>query len=1188
MKFREVYRYEVAHRLRSLTTWAYALILGGLAFAMIAGGAPRAGVHGNAPVQLAYLSMLLSILGIVVTAGLFGDAAVRDARAGMDPLVFTTPLRRAEYLGGRFLGAFTINAIVLLAIPVGFTLPVLLGIPDAAAFGPVRPAALLQAYLLILLTNIAFTGAVLFTTGVLTRQTIPVYLAAIGLFVGTMIALGPDADDLVSPVMSVIGPLGFAALNEATVLWTAAERNTRLVGLPAHLLWNRLVWLSAASVVLALLHARFRFAHPDGGRRRRRAGRAVVDPAPSRARPVEMPRVRGSFHARTGFRQTLAIAGNALAEIAASRWFLVMLVACTGLTLLWGWNVAQTVFDTSIWPVTMLIAETVLSQRIVPFVFLLITLYAGELVWKDRDAGVSEIADAAPVPDAASLIGRFLALSVMIVLIQVATLVGGMLIQAFQGYFRFELGVYLPIVFGLNLADYILVAALAMTIHVVVNQKYLGHLIVILGFILPRAAAAIGIHHHLLRYGTGPGWTYSDMNGFGPFLEGFVWFRLYWAAWALLLVVIAAVFQVRGPETGAALRLRKARARFTGMVARTAGVAVLLIVVLGGFVFYNTNIRNEYVPPEEAGARQALYESRYGHLGERPQPEIFAADLRVEIRPYEAAADIGGTYRLVNRNDTAIDSLYVTFISPRPEVRDLSFDRAADAVLVDDETGFRIYALAEPLAPGDTMELRFDVEVRTHGFRNDEDLDGVFANGASFNRSWMPFVGYQRMVELSDATERERFGLAPVAPPDPDDPDARRFRQPFTDADRVHVRTILGTAPDQIAITPGVLRRSWTENGRQYFEYETEALESFGATVFSGRYAVLEDRWNDIALRIFHHPAHPYDLDRTMRAMKASLDYFTHAFGPYPDSQLRIVEIPRYGGFGHAHANTIAFTEDYFLSRVKHGEVDQPFYGTAHEVAHQWWGGMAGGARLPGAGFLSESLANYSAMMLVEHEFGRDEARRVYDFQMDRYLRGRGSQGREVPLLDVGDQPYIAYRKGAVAMYTLREHIGADAVNGALRRYFERFGNAGPPYPVSRDLYAELRAVTPDSLRSLLTDWFETVTLWELKADRAVVAPAGDGSFVVTLDVTARKLRADAEGSESEVPMDDLIEIGTFAAGPDGTRGERLYVEQRRLRSGAQTIRFRVPAEPAWAGVDPRRLLTERNRADNQVKVGSS
>ena len=56
--------------------------------------------------------------------------------------------------------------------------------------------------------------------------------------------------------------------------------------------------------------------------------------------------------------------------------------------------------------------------------------------------------------------------------------------------------------------------------------------------------------------------------------------------------------------------------------------------------------------------------------------------------------------------------------------------------------------------------------------------------------------------------------------------------------------------------------------------------------------------------------------------------------------------------------------------RVREGEVDQPFYGTAHEVAHTWWGGLVRGAGVRGAGFLSESLANYSAMMVTEKTYG--------------------------------------------------------------------------------------------------------------------------------------------------------------------------------------------------------------------------
>ncbi len=285
MKLREVFRYEIEHRLRSPSTWVYAAILFGFAFSLnIDDGPVNATFHANAPARVALLTLLIGLFALPASAEIFGDAAVRDVQAEMDPLLFTSPLRKAEYLGGRFLAALAINAMVLLAIPLGFALPALIGFlepafgpfrVDPAAFGPFRAAAYVQPYLLLLLPNLVFAGAILFTFGVLARQVIPVYLAAIGLFVMSLFTMGP-AEDVVNPVLSVLGPNGFHALNELTEYWTAAERNARLIGFPANLMWNRLVWLAVAAAVLAVLHRRFQFGHPDGGGRRVQRRRSAV------------------------------------------------------------------------------------------------------------------------------------------------------------------------------------------------------------------------------------------------------------------------------------------------------------------------------------------------------------------------------------------------------------------------------------------------------------------------------------------------------------------------------------------------------------------------------------------------------------------------------------------------------------------------------------------------------------------------------------------------------------------------------------------------------------------------------------------------------------------------------------------------------------------------------------------------
>ena len=198
-------------------------------------------------------------------------------------------------------------------------------------------------------------------------------------------------------------------------------------------------------------------------------------------------------------------------------------------------------------------------------------------------------------------------------------------------------------------------------------------------------------------------------------------------------------------------------------MARLAGVAIVLILTLGGFTFYNTNVLNTYLRLDEVGAPLAEYEKRYGRYQDVAQPTITDVELRVEIYSDAPAVDLAGTYRLVNRTGEAIDSVHVSRVSPPVHVRSISFDHAAELVLVDEEVGYRIYALEHALEPGDSLQLAFDMAFRPRGFPNSGIQTDVVSNGAYFDRRWLPFIGYQPAIELSDQAERERFDLGPPA-----------------------------------------------------------------------------------------------------------------------------------------------------------------------------------------------------------------------------------------------------------------------------------------------------------------------------------------------------------------------------------------------------------------------------------------
>lgn len=1186
MKLREIFLFEVEYRLRQPSTYAYGLLLVAVPFLMlhmVNGGGSRV----NSPEMVAIVSSIAGLVGMLVTAALFGDAATRDIQTRMHPLVFTAPLRKREYLGGRFLGALAVNALLLLGIPLGQVIGSAMPYMDPGMFGPFRGAAHVQAYLLLLLPNMVLTGAVLFTLAALFRQMLPAFLGGMVLFIGYLY-MGESREQVANPTVAMLmDPLGTSLVEDLTRYWTPVQQNTQLIGYPETLLWNRLFWIAMAVALLLVLHRRFRFAHPAGSARRR-GRRTVADEGPERAGPVTVPAVPRSFGRRARMRQTLAVMRRSLEDIAGNRALLVVVPGAVLFTLLFGWDVGDNVFGTSTWPVTHLVAGTVLAQALSPVMAILIAVFAGELVWKEREVGISSISDAAPVPDGAALLGRFLALVAMLAILQAVLMASGILLQALRGWPRFEIGLYLRILFGIKLADYVLLAALAMAVHVIVNQKYVGHLVVVLFYLMTAFSARFGIRHHLLVYGTSPGWVYSDMNGFGPFTAPFVWFKLYWAAWALLLAVAARLFWVRGRDRESRPALAFARARLTGPLLRAAGVAAALVLALGGFIFYNTNVLNEYRTPWERDERFAEYERRYKRYEDAAQPRITRADLRIEIHPGRRAVDLRGSYGLVNATARPIDSVHVAF-HPDVRPRSVAFGRPSRRVLEDRRLQYHVYVLQPALQPGDSLRMTFDTGFRARGFPNGDVPTEVVRNGAFFDRTWLPVLGYQPNAELADAETRRKHGLPPrLAVPAADDPRGQQSRFNLRDADLVHVDAVIGTDGDQVAITSGTLVREWRENGRRYFHYRTDAPLPFMSPFLSAEYAVREDRWRHVALRVFHHPTHDVNVGRMVASMKASLDYNSAQFGPYQFRELRVVEFPRYLSFARAYPHTIAFSEgSAFLTRVEAGDVDRTFFVTAHETAHQWWGGQVRGANVRGSALLSETLAQYSAMMVMEKALGPEQVRRFYDYEMDRYLQGRRIfSNREVPLLDVEDQSYLYYHKGAVAMYALREHIGEAAVNTALRRFLRKHRAGGPPFPTSHDLYGELRAATPDSLRPLLHDLFAEITLWDVRADSARVEPAGTVTFRVTLNVTASKLRADSIGNETPVAMNDLVEIGVFAPAAGGeARGAPLYLRRHRLRAGRQTITVTVPRRPAQAGIDPLNKLIQRESGDNVVDV---
>ncbi|HEX8316863.1 M1 family aminopeptidase [Longimicrobium sp.] len=1186
--FGEIFRWEVTRALRRPSTWVYLAVLVVIGTLSTVDSDPASTTFFNAPLNVAGGTVLLGFLGILVTAALFGDAANRDVQTGMHPLFYAAPISKMEYLGGRFLGAFAVNAALLLAVPLSLWLSAMMPYADPARVGPFRMDAYVSTYLLFLLPNLLINASVLFGISALSRRSFPSYLGAIGLFAGYALAMYMIDGMQHSPLATLVDPSGMMAVFDMASDWTPVEKNALGLRLQDQLLWNRLFWMGLGAAVLATTCARFRFAHHAAAERRRPA--ADVPETVDGGAPVvgPTPRVFG-FGAQLG--QVWAIAGRSFREVLVSRDFLFVVAGLVAFVLLAGGEVmADDRFGVPAWPLTQYTASFLGSQFVGIIVSLLTAFYAGELVWRERDARVHEISDATPVPDWVPYAGKFLALALMLAAIQAVLMAAGMALQALQGYYRFELGLYAQVLFGLGMADYLLLAAVALLVHALVNHKYVGHFVVALFLAATLFAGRLGVEHNLLVYGADPGWTYSDMAGFGPFLAPVVWFKLYWGGWALLMAVAASLFWVRGTERGATRRIRQARIRLNRPALAAAAVAVVQIVGLGGFVFYNTNVLNEYQSKDARGTMQAQYERRYKRYESAAQPWVAGVHLHVEIHPEQRRAELRGTYRLVNRTAQAIDTVHLSVL-PVVRVKALRFSRPARRALADHERGYWIYTLDRPLQPGDSLRLDFAVEHAPRGFTNDAARTAVVRNGTFIGNRWLPSIGYQRDFEVTANAERRALGL-----PRRDhrlsihDQAARRIPRVASDADWIAFEAVIGTAGDETAVAPGALKRTWTRGGRRYFHYQAQAPILNFYAILSSNYAVHRTEWNGVQIEVLHHPDHAFNVPALARTARASLEYYSRSFGPYRHGQLRLVEFPRYQQFARAYPGMIVYSESSsMLGRVNHaaGQVDAPMMVTAHEVGHQWWGHQVMGADVQGSQVLAETLAQYGAMMVLEQAHGPEHLRGFLEAMQIEYLNRRGDhQNPEVPLLLSGDHDYLHYRKGAVVMYALREYVGEARVNAALRRIVQAHAYTGPPYPTTLDLYRELHAVTPDSVKYLLDDLVRHITLWDVRAGKARAVPVGGGRYRVTFPFDVAKVRADSLGNDTPVPMNDLVEIGVFAEGDDA-RGPALYLRKHRLAAGRHTVTVTVSGRPALAGVDPRYLLLTKEKEEMDARMAT-
>jgi ABC-2 type transport system permease protein len=1180
--------FEIRFWLRSWMVWIFLFIIGLLVFGAVSSdqvqlGGALSNTDRNAPFVIQNFYSLIALLTLLMSTAFVNSAAIRDFSYNTYQIIFTTPLRKFDFLLGRFIGATLISVIPMLGVSLGILLAKYMPWVDAGRWGRVNWVAHMKGIAVFALPNAFFVAAVLFAIAVLARNEIISFVAALVLLTGYGVAGALTQDIQHEQIAALLDPFGRRAFSFLTRYWTVAEKNSISVGFDGLLLWNRLLWIGVGCLVFAIAYSRFSFAE------RRTKAKAVEVDAQEAIIPVRVTLVRPQLHNSTWAKFVGSFKIHFLG-MARSTFFVVIAVASL-LNCIPSLALSATEgYGNQTLPVTYWILDLIRGTLYL-FVVIVITYYAGVLVWKDRDERMDEIADSAPSPEWMSFASRLLTLILMIMLMQTAALLGGIAVQAWHGYHRYQIGLYLYELLVRDASFFLCLSVLAFLIHVLSPNKYLGYF-----FYIAILAAntfiwgPLNIATNLVQFAGTPNVIHSDMFGDGPYRAAWNWYTLYWLVFCGLLAILTVMFWPRGKQDRWAARRRNAAQRFHGGWISATLLCLLAFASTGGWIWYNTEVENRVVGPKTQQRRQADYEKAYKQYEKKPQPRI--RDVKYAIDVYPESRNIVMRAEQVIQNPFAqpIDEIHFT-VNP-DYVNDIDIP-GASLSKDDQKLYYRIYKLDPPMQPNENRTMHVTVKSKNRGFENSLSTVELVQNGTFFNNGIGPAIGYDANRQLTDPNDRKKYGLKEIdLMPLLERNCEADCRDTYIGghADWVNVQTVISTSSDQLAIAPGSLLREWQENGRRYFEYKLDHQSLNFYSFMSARYEVSREEWNGIKLEVYYDRQHPWNVPRMMNSMKKSLDYYTKNFGPYYHKEARIIEFPRVARFAQAFPGTMPYSESIgFIANInKPDNIDFVFYVVAHEMGHQWWAHQVVGANMEGATLLSETMAQYSALMVMEKEYGRDMMRKFLKYEMDNYLRSRGAERlKERPLLTVeANQGYIHYRKGSVVLYYLKEMIGEEAVNRALRKVIQQYAYAQPPYPTSHALVDALQEQTPPELQYLIKDLFEDITIFSNRTLNATAQRRADGKYDVTIKVEAHKYKADAKGNETEVPVNDYIDIGAFARpGKNKQYGDTLYRERIHITQKESNLTFVTNSVPDKAGIDPFALLIDRVPNDNTKSV---
>ncbi|MDF2176733.1 M1 family aminopeptidase [Aliiglaciecola sp. CAU 1673] len=1158
-------RFELHWQLRQASLWAGFVVLGGLVFLASVGNIDfGAGdqVNINSPYAIAVNVLMFAALAGFFIPMLAANAALKDHSVRMDELVFTKAVSRRQLFTARYLGALLAANIMFCGVLLGLLLAEFGPFAEPGRLGDFHPEYYVKAWLFLALPSLLFATSLYFLVARLTSSLSATYFVVLlvtAMFPIWQSVYSADTKDLVAPLDTI----GIFAFLDMTRYWSLEQRNLELFEMTGPLALNRGLWLLVGAVLMASSFICFKPRMPNIQRPKKSVRFQRFDGARPPLQQLKRPIMGWLFHF---YCFELRSSASSLVYIGLIVVFCLNLLLGTNAHLLGVDGVAHR-------PTTQFMLARI-NESFVFSAYLIIIYFGAALVHRSKDSGFDALLDVQPLVNAVRLLGHYAVLVSMLLIALLVSIVVALCVQLLHGEGPVDLlafGYGVLVNRGVNLY---LLAGLSVLVATLLPNKYLAMVITTGLILLQQYAGELGVEHHLLDFSI-PTAVYTGLNGFHPYLQAQGWFAVFWFLALAVLFRVFLPFYPRGNEP----QWRFAKRKFFAGVNPVSISCFVLMLATGTYIYFNTNILNQYSHTDALLANRAQAERLFASSQHSVGLQVTDADIAIDLYPSSQEAKARGVLHISNVSAESVNSLLVR-VNPALKLQALTIDGKVPSSATP-TLGYYLFEFDNAIDANHQVALHFTTQWLRDGFKNHGESTRLVNNGTFLTPfDLLPSLGFFNAERIHDKHLRQRHGLGPLPPlPDLDDKAAQASTY-LGNLGRLNYHAVISTEPNQRVVSSGELINTWEANGRAHFEFLSSHPIGMMFPVLSGDYQKASRIWQGVELAVYFHEDHGTNVDAMLNAMTASMQYYTEQWGSYPHASLSVVEVPGYQANAMSLPGVITMAENHGFDEAipSKQKSSRMFFTLAHEIAHQWWANQVIAANTQGARLLTETLAQYGAMRVVQRTFGEDAVVDLRGYELDQYFSSRGHVESEHPLFR-SQQDHVAYHKGAIVLERIVSLLGEEKLNMALAEFFVQHRHKISDYPTSKALLAQIYSITPPQHKQEIHALLEQRQWFDFSIDSAEMVESKAG-FTLHIDLVNQGWMSNASEQHIKLNQEALTNLSVR-----DEQGTEIYVQALKLAPGESTIEVTVSQKPAYLLIDPGILWLDINRQNNQWRL---